>query len=95
MQTLISAASLTFADLKENLHDIQDNVVAPILMRYGRHIFLKFTDSAKARAWLPNMFNRVNAQGKDHGTRFTVNVGFTYEGLKALGLSQRSLDTFH
>ena len=31
---------------------------------------------------------------KEHGTRFTVNIGFTYEGLKALGLSQRSLDSF-
>ena len=87
-------ASLTAADLKDNLHDIQDNVVAPILMRYGRHIFLKFTDGAKARAWLRNMFERVNARQEEHGTRFTVNIGFTYEGLKALGLSQRSLDSF-
>ena len=31
---------------------------------------------------------------EEHGTRFTVNIGFTYEGLKALGLSQRSLDSF-
>ena len=78
---------LTAADLKDNLHDIQDNVVAPILMRYGRHIFVKFTDGAKARAWLRNMFDRVNARQEEHGTRFTVNIGFTYEGLKALGLS--------
>ena len=63
-------------------------------MRYGRHIFVKFTDGAKARAWLRNMFNRVNARREEHGTRFTVNIGFTYEGLKALGLSQRSLDSF-
>ena len=80
--------SLTAADLKDNLHDIQDNVVAPILMRYGRHIFVKFTDGAKARAWLRNMFKRVNARQEEHGTRFTVNIGFTYEGLKALGLSR-------
>ena len=85
MSTLTSAQSLTSADLKDNLHDIQDNVVAPILMRYGRHIFLKFNDGAKARAWLGNMFKRVNARGEEHGTRFTVNIGFTYEGLKALG----------
>ena len=26
--------------------------------------------------------------------RFTVNIGFTFEGLKALGLSQKSLDSF-
>ena len=63
-------------------------------MRYGRHIFVKFNDGAKARAWLRNMFKRVNARREEHGTRFTVNIGFTYEGLKALGLSQRSLDSF-
>ena len=93
MQTLTSAEP-DAADLKDNLHDIQDNVVAPILMRYGRHIFLKFTDGARARAWLRNMIERVNARQEEHGTRFTVNIGFTYEGLKALGLSQRSLDSF-
>jgi Dyp-type peroxidase family len=94
MSTLIMAESLTAADLKNNIHDIQDNVVAPILMRYGRHIFFKFTDGQKARAWLRNMFNRVNARQEEHGTRFTVNIGFTHEGLKALGLSERSLDSF-
>src|ERR1700745_1284144 len=88
------ARTLTAADLKDNLHDIQDNVVAPILMRYGRHIFVKFNDGAKGRAWLRNMFRRVNARQEEHGTRFTINLGFTYEGLKALGLSQRSLDSF-
>jgi Dyp-type peroxidase family len=94
MRTLTLSRSLTAADLKHNLRDIQDNVVAPILMRYGRHIFLKFTDSAKARAWLRNMLRRVNARCEEHGTRFTVNIGFTYEGLKELGLSRRSLDSF-
>jgi Dyp-type peroxidase family len=89
-----SARNLTSADLKDNLHDIQDNVVAPILLRYGRHIFLKFNDGDKGRAWLSNMFNRVNARPQEHRTRFTVNIGFTYQGLKALGLSQQSLDSF-
>lgn len=94
MHTLTDRQSLTAADLKANLHDIQDNVVTPILMRYGRHVFLKFTDGAKARTWLRNMFKRVNARREERGTRFTVNIGFTYEGLKALGLSQMSLDSF-
>jgi len=94
MSTLTSTPSLTSAELKANVHDIQDNVVTPILMRYGRHIFFKFVDGAKGRAWLRNMFNRVNARGPEHGTHFTVNIGFTYEGLKALGLSQGSLDSF-
>jgi Dyp-type peroxidase family len=94
MDTPAPKQSLTSADLKANLHDIQDNVVAPILMRYGRHIFMKFNTGAKARSWLGNMLKRVNARSEEHRTRFTVNIGFTYEGLKALALSQRSLDSF-
>jgi Dyp-type peroxidase family len=94
MLTLTPVRNLTSADLKDNLHDIQDNVVAPILMRYGRHIFVKFNDGAKARAWLRILLKRVNARRPEHGTRFTVNIGFTHEGLKALGLSQPSLDSF-
>ena len=92
MSTLVRA-SLPAAD-PEDTSGLQDNVVAPILMRYGRHIFFKFIDGQKARAWLRKMFDRVNARQEEHGTRFTVNIGFTYEGLKALDLSQRSLDSF-
>jgi deferrochelatase/peroxidase EfeB len=94
MKMLTIPRSLTVADLKNNLHDIQDNVVSPILMRYGRHVFLRFNDGARARAWLRVMFDRVNARQEEHGTRFTVNIGFTWEGLKALGLSQWSLNSF-
>jgi Dyp-type peroxidase family len=94
MNTLTAARALTGADLKDNVSDIQDNVVTPILLRYGRHIFFEFTDGAKARAWLRNLLARVNARPGEHGTQFTVNVGFTHRGLKALGLSQRSLDSF-
>jgi Dyp-type peroxidase family len=85
---------LTAADLKRNLSDIQDNVVSPILMRFGRHIFVKFTDGTKARLWLRNMLKHVNARSKDRGTRFTVNIAFTFEGLKAIGLSEGALNSF-
>ncbi len=94
MNNRVSRRSLAAAELKDNLHDIQDNVVAPILMRYGRHIFFKFNDGARGRAWLRSIVKYVNARREEHGTRFTVNIGFTYEGLKALGLSQSSLDSF-
>jgi Dyp-type peroxidase family len=95
MNTKTSSRSLTAADLKDNLHDIQDNVAAPILLRYGRHIFVRLNDGAKARAWLRDLFKHVNARRQEHEhERFTVNIGFTFEGLKALGLSQRSLDSF-
>ena len=94
MSNLVTRPSLTAADLKGQLPDIQDNVVAPILMRYGRHVFVKFTDGARARAWLRTEFDRVNARQQERGTRFTVNIAFTYEGLKTIGLSRRSLESF-
>jgi len=92
--SLTSGRNLMSAELKNNLHDIQDNVVTPIFMRYGRHIFFKFNDGANARAWLQRLLERVNARPQQHATHFTVNIGFTYEGLKTLGLSQQSLDSF-
>jgi Dyp-type peroxidase family len=94
MVTIAQRRTLTSADLKNNLHDIQDNIVTPIFMRYGRYVFFKFDDGAKGRAWLRSMFKRVNARQQEHGIQFTVNIGFTYEGLKTLDLSQRSLDSF-
>jgi Dyp-type peroxidase family len=94
MPNSFEAHSLTAADLRSNLHDIQDNIVAPILMRYGRHIFFKFTDGARAREWLRKMAGRVNARREERGVRFTVNIGFTYEGLKSLGVTRGSLDSF-
>jgi Dyp-type peroxidase family len=87
--------SLTAVDLHDNLQDIQDNIVTPILKKYGRHIFVMFTDSANARAWLGDLFERVNARRlQDDDCSFTVNIGFTHEGLKAIELSQSSLDSF-
>ena len=94
MSTPAARRGLAAADLKDQLHDIQDNVVAPIVMRYGRHIFVKFGAGPHARRWLRNMFDCVNVRREAHGTHFTVNIGFTWQGLKALGLSQRSLDSF-
>lgn len=94
MSTRATQRSVTAAQLKDHLHDIQENVVTPIFLRYGRHIFMKFNDGDKGRAWLRSMFKRVNARQQEHGTRFTINIGFTHAGLQALGLSQRSLDSF-
>ena len=94
MDTNPPLKTLTSAELKENLHDIQDNVATPVFMRYGRHLFLKFNDGAKGRALMQKLLKRINAREQQHGIRFTINVGFTYEGLKILGLSQRCLDSF-
>ncbi|UHQ19394.1 hypothetical protein LVB87_14580 [Lysobacter sp. KIS68-7] len=94
MSSSTATRSLTSADLHQNLHDIQDNIVAPIFMRYGRHVFFRFADGEKGRAWLRRLSGRVNARQQEHGRRYTINIGFTFQGLKTLGLSQRSLASF-
>ena len=94
MSAPTSSGSLTGADLKDNLGDIQDNIVTPILMRYGRHIFLKFHDGAKAARGCAACVKRVNVRWEQHRHPVHGQHRLTYEGLKALGLSQRSLDSF-
>jgi mannose-6-phosphate isomerase-like protein (cupin superfamily) len=83
MSTLTSTRCLTAADLKKNLQDIQDNSVAPILMRYGHHMFFKFIDGTK-RAWLPQHAPAHESRQEEHGTRFTVNIGLA-RGPKTVG----------
>ena len=84
------------AELKANLGQIQDNMIKPIKMRHGRHIFLRFTDRDKALSWLKAMIETVATalQEKRGEDRFTVNIGFTHAGLQALGMSQDTLDSF-
>ncbi|MBU2663874.1 hypothetical protein KOI35_10275 [Actinoplanes bogorensis] len=80
---------LTAADLKGELDDIQPNVVTPIKMRCGRHIFVHFDDGEAARRWLAAMLEA--ARRPEH---FTINLGLTYAGLTALGMSREALDSF-
>ena len=68
MDTNATVKSLTSAELQNNLHDIQDNVVTPIFMRYGRHLFIKFNDGAKGRALLRTLYARSKARQERHGT---------------------------
>ena len=82
--------------LTDHKANIQDNVITPILMRYGRSLFIDFTDGAKARALLKKLTDLVaNARQERRGDEaFTVNIGFTYAGLNTLGISSDTLASF-
>jgi deferrochelatase/peroxidase EfeB len=83
--------------------DIQGN----ILRGYGkprvRHLILEVTDRSEARRWLAAsvsgrtdtipQITTENPRGKAKPDTL-FNVGVTYEGLRALGVAQSSLDSF-
>jgi hypothetical protein len=52
MHKLTALRSPTAADLKDHLHDIQEDVVTPVFMQHGRHAFLKAHRWRQGAVWL-------------------------------------------
>jgi hypothetical protein len=52
---------VTSAGLKDNLPDIQANVVSPSLMRHGASHLLQLVNGPIARDWLRDLLERANA----------------------------------
>ncbi|MBA3946556.1 MAG: Dyp-type peroxidase [Herpetosiphonaceae bacterium] len=77
------------------LDDIQGLTVRGYNLPVGRYIFLQITDAGKAQQWLAQIAAEItNATPRPDKLPACVNVAFSYNGLRALGLPQPSLDTF-
>lgn len=89
-----------------DLNDIQGNVVKPY-GRFGyplaRYFFLVFTDALGAQRWLNTVIPSITtgAPWPEPGTPAevplpdaTLNIAFTYQGMKALGVPRKSLSAF-
>lgn len=86
-----------------DLHDIQGNICKGY-GRFGfpkaRYFFLEFYDTAHARQFLDQLIPLITtsepwpADGTAGKPAVTTNIAFTCDGLRALGLPQRSLDGF-
>ena len=85
-----------------NPADIQGNILRGYHKPRVRHLVLEVTDRAEARRWLaasvsgrsdavPQITTEEPWQTKPDTT---FNIGVTFEGLRALGVAQSSLDTF-
>ena len=83
--------------------DIQGNILRGYHKPRVRHLILEVTDRSEARRWLaasvsgrtdtvPQITTEKPWGGSKPDTMF--NVGVTFEGLRALGVGQSSLDTF-
>ncbi|CCO47610.1 putative Peroxidase [Vibrio nigripulchritudo SOn1] len=92
---------------KLDLHDIQGNIVKGY-GRYGypyaRYLFLTVRKESDARRFLRQLTDRITSSvpwghiAPNHEPvkkpLATTNIGFTFAGLKALGVPQKSLQTF-
>ncbi|MGQ0649959.1 MAG: Dyp-type peroxidase [Gemmatimonadaceae bacterium] len=79
------------------LDDIQGIVLRGISYHYGRYLFFRFDDTAGARRFVQEIIPRItdSEPGADgRKKKWAMCVAFTYPGLRALGVPERSLDTF-
>src|SRR5499433_3300696 len=80
-----------------DFEDIQHFLMSRPPARVARYEFLTFRSAAGGRAWLTGLIGKVGtakAVGSNIADARWVTVGFTGNGLRALGLSEESLATF-
>jgi Dyp-type peroxidase family len=78
------------------LAEIQGNIVRGYNFPRARFVFASFGSAEAGRRWLASLVNEVT-DGSDWGPErpaTTLNLAFTFEGLKALGLAAESLASF-
>jgi Dyp-type peroxidase family len=81
--------------------DVQGTVLRGYRVDFARHFVLKVTDPAEARAWLGSLVGphgsdpeiTTAARWQDKPESF-LNLGITFEGLRALGVPPDSLASF-
>lgn len=89
--------TLTGADLADNLGDIQGNIVKPYTFALQRAVFLEVKDAEAGRAWLSQVAPRVTSAAPwNDGARpkRAVSLGLSIFGMRALGVSADTLESF-
>lgn len=80
------------------LHDIQHLLLTRTPAITGRYEFLTFDTPAGGRSWLAELLDKVQSAADVQATMDSsdrwVTLAFTWNGLRALGVSERSLATF-
>jgi Dyp-type peroxidase family len=78
------------------LLDIQGNILRPYNFALARHFFLRVHDAARGRRFVDALAGNITTAAPWPGTKpaATVNVAFTWYGLAALGVPERTLATF-
>jgi len=88
---------LTVTSDSLDLEDLQHFLMSRPPARAARYEFLHFQSGTGGRAWLAGLIDKVGTAktvGADIVDSRWVTVGFTWNGLRALGLDETSLATF-
>lgn len=80
------------------LDDIQHYLLTRPHATIAQYNFMTFTDAASGRHWVASLLETIGVakdviEGGDEDMRW-VSLGFTFNGLKALGIDDQSLATF-
>ncbi|MFD7436908.1 Dyp-type peroxidase [Streptomyces sp. NPDC059861] len=92
-----TADSGSAADVHVEIDDVQSGALRPRPVPYeGKYVFLRVDDRHAGRALLRRLIpvTAGGLPGADRSQEAWVAVAFTYEGLRALGVPQESLDSF-
>jgi len=74
--------------------DIQGMVVSAYKhLPCAAYLLVQVTDAVKARAWLSGMIAKVTVS-ENKKSDLSINLAFTFSGLKNLGLKTEVLSTF-
>ena len=97
MDTAIIDRTLTGDDIRHQLDDIQGNIIKPYTFAHQRGMFFRIDDAVAGRTWLASLLDKVTpATVWPVGTRLkcAANIGISFFGLRALGLSEETLSSF-
>ncbi len=76
------------------LHDIQSLLIHGRVHGYARYLFVTIENAVAGRRWLASIVDNVSTAVRGDPAAATTNVAVTHDGLRALGLASRSLDSF-
>ncbi|WP_051062666.1 cytochrome P450 [Ilumatobacter nonamiensis] len=85
------------AELSVPLSQVQAGIFDPAAPTFETHVLLEICDMAAARAFVGSLANEVTTEADVSGAAgpaTRVSVGFTSEGLAALGVAASVLDSF-
>ena len=84
------------AQIQPDLQDVQGNILTGYHVAYATYLFYRVDLTALARQWLTALLPGITTEKRqtDTSSPAMLNVAVTYRGLKALGISPTSLNTF-
>ncbi|MCS6288018.1 MAG: cytochrome P450 [Nitrospira sp.] len=84
------------AQIQRGLQDVQGNILTGYHVAYATYLFYRIDLTVLARQWLAALLPDVTTEKMPTGTPSPamLNVAVSYQGLKALGVSPTSLNSF-